>query len=229
MANLAIFPLDGANYDADFSVMEGVWNGRERVTLNLPPRDLAKGEVIRSRFLVMLTQEPVDGPEALFRLKEEYTRRGELVKSVTAGKLLAADYVLDFEAADGAAVWEPAPWTGRDLIPFRVHGLNPNWSALVVQGDKMEAAEIDDGVLYGLAGSPEVETVTAGHPVLADHADAIVEWGDVFRGTIRLRVHNPTEQAMDLKLKTNPAFKNLPQQQGAIRLLPGESRFLQLQ
>ncbi|MDD3155762.1 MAG: hypothetical protein PHS41_12940, partial [Victivallaceae bacterium] len=121
------------------------WNCRERLSVMLPETSWSKGETRKFTFVMQLVQSSVDSAKMLAALKSERLERGRAVSEVNAGMLKDSKFVIDFAAENGTAAWRHSGWRGRDPLPIRIAGLNPNWSALLVEDGTTHALPVDAG------------------------------------------------------------------------------------
>jgi len=159
---------------------------------------------------MQLTQTPVDTAPALAELKRERLERGATVTAVKQGTQNGSRFVLDFDADANAAAWSHAGWTGKDPLPLRIKGLNPNWSALLFTGKTAHALPLDnDGTaLFALPPGGATEIV-AGNPVTADDPGLAIDFAGVSERGVSLRLHNPGDKAKTFLVRSNPAFETV--------------------
>lgn len=188
-----------------------LWNCRERLSVRLPRRAWKKNETMRFAFLFQLTQQPVDSREALVARKRQLLERGNSIEHLRQGKLTGTMFSLDFTAQERAAAWRHAGWNGRDPLPIRIRGLNPNWSALASwNGRELHPLPVDDGGTgyFAQPSGPAAEAVF-GNPVLADDPELRIEFAGVSQRGVSLRLHNPGAAAKTFLIRSNPAFATL--------------------
>lgn len=199
------------------------WNCRERLSVYLPKRDLRAGETIRLRFLMQLTQSPVDSADALSRLKNERLRRAGMVQRMLLGTLNGTEYVLDFNADKGTAAWENGAWNAKDPLPVRIRGLNPNWSALSFRDAEYQAQAVhDDGIAFFTLPAGKAAKVICGHPILADDPELRIDFAGISERGVSMRLHNPEPKRKTFTVRSNQGFAGvIPPFEFQISLNPG--------
>jgi len=225
LASLVILPLDGQAYQVVFDNLPHAWNGRERLRIFQPGRDLRAGEVIRSRFLVMLYPHEIKKPGDLMRISAEYAARANTISKISAGKLIGTEYVLDLEAREDSVDFTAVTPRNADPVPLRVKGMNPNWSCGLWQNGRLELFSTVDGTLYAVLPPGTDGRIVAGHPLMSSVLSSI-EWNGLWQGGIRARVHNPSGTEIMVKFFTNPIMTGLPSYCGKIKMAAGESRWI---
>lgn len=210
-----------------------LWNCRERICIYLPPRDWKKGEAVRFAFLFGLTQQPLDSAEALGDMKHSLLDgRAALTGELRQGKRLDTPFVLDFQAENYAVAYRYNGWKGIDPVPVRIHGLNPNWSALAVTGSgELEPLPLDDDGtgMFALMPGAAADTVF-GNPVVADDPELRIEFAGVSERGASFRLHNPSAETRTFQLHSNPAFEPfIPAFQFSLTLNPGAGMWVTAQ
>ncbi len=186
------------------------WNCRERLTVLLPKSGWKKGEERKFSFVMQLTQTPVDTAPALAELKRERLERGATVTAVKQGTQNGSRFVLDFDADANAAAWSHAGWTGKDPLPLRIKGLNPNWSALLFTGKTAHALPLDnDGTALFALPSGDAAEIVAGNPATADDPGLAIDFAGISERGVSLRLHNPGDKAKTFLVRSNPAFETV--------------------
>ncbi len=225
-ADLVIIPLDKTPYTLDIDNLQQVWNGRERFQLMLQDRACKKGDIIRTRILVMLYSGKVDKPGDLTTIAADF--RKNTTVSLTTGELINKGYETRLKAKNFAASGKVKLLrTGRMPLPFRLDGINQNWTCAVEQNKQFKLAEPHDNILRTVL-SPETSSFTLGNPLTADDPALIIDWGGFHAGGVRFFAHNPLKKALTTTVRTNPAFKLLPQASAGLKLEPGQGQWFWL-
>ncbi len=204
------------------------WNCRERLSVMLPKRGWEKGETRRYSFIFQLLQTPVDSVQTLSSLKGDRLYRASAAGKVMQGVLAGSRFVLDFKAADRAAVWRHEGWIGRDPLPVRISGLNPNWSAVLACGSEINPLPVDE---YGTAMYSLDEkhpcNVAAGNPVVSDDPELRIEFAGISSHGVSMHLHNASNQRKTFRLRSNAAFHGvIPDFNFKISLNPGSGMWI---
>jgi hypothetical protein len=77
-----------------------------------------------------------------------------------------------------------------------------------------------------LEPTPKASKVIIGNPVITAQDFLRIEWGGIFKGGVRLHVHNPTGKAGIFNIRSNPAFEGIPQFDVNVELSAGTSNWL---
>jgi len=223
VANLLIIPLDNTPYSLDVDNLYGVWNGRERFQLKLDKRVFKKGEKIKTRILVMLYSGKVKAATDLNKIAADFKEAAKV--SMKSGKLESNIYETRIKAVNYAAngTIKMSSKIKRPLA-FRLEGINPNWTCALEQDDDFKLAESHENVLR-TALNPVDSNFALGNPLVADNTELLLEWGGRHVGGIRFFAHNPTKQEMSVVVKSNPAFKHIPEAFAKIKLSAGQSNW----
>jgi len=225
VGTLMVTPLDDHVYDAIFERLNK-GNAREAVTLSSAPGFIARGTVITNRFLVALHQDLVTNATDMVRLRERFTHPEQHVVSLIRGRLAGPGYPLHVQAEDDAVVMTVRTEDRHDPLPLVVSGLRDHHTALVVVGDTQRAAEVVEGVLrITLPPGLDETTVVVGHPLVADHKNVFVTWGDRVGDDLRFHVHHSAPTPVTFRMVSNPAFPVAPLD-AVWKLDPGESVWL---
>jgi len=256
----AVASADDANGFITFNRGEPIklrFAGRERyVYAALPAEGLAIAPGDRHRLELLTIQWPLDQPirdsDAVMAAIRYLEQPAGL--QVIRGKRIASQGLLEFDAADFAAeILIPAPpkEVPDMLLPTRVSGLNPRWSAglLQIEGENGKKYYSDGKLGYRALGvdergrvytplhvsqSPQTH-VRLGHPIVADGMQA----SDLFIQTTALRekrgdkpplwhisVNNPTDKPLNVTLRQAMELPGLSFPKTEMRLEPGEYRVL---
>lgn len=221
VANLLIIPLDKTPYTLKVDNLYKVWNGRERFRLELGKRAFKKGETIKTRILVMLYSGKVASAVDLTKIAADFKKASSVL--LKSGKLESSIYENRIQAINYAANGTFKMLRKVKMpLPFRLAGVNPNWTCAVEQGNKFKLAG-SYGKILRTVFSPVDSSFAFGNPLVADKVDLLLEWGGRHVGGIRFFAHNPTKQAMVAIVKSNPVFKSIPLVNTTIKLGAGQS------
>jgi hypothetical protein len=221
VANLVIIPLDNTQYVLDIDNLYQVWNGRERFQLRLPDREYKKGEKIKTRIVVMLYSGKVSAASDLDEIAADFKAPAEI--AVEKGKLESNVYETAIRAANYAASGSLKMLRKHKMpLPFKLAGVNPNWTCAVEQGGEFKLAEPRGGILRTVF-EPRDGSFALGNPLVADQAELRLEWGGRHAGGLRFFAHNPTGRTMTATVRSNPAFRHIPEGFAEIKLEAGKS------
>ena len=186
------------------------WNCRERLSIQLPARKWKKGEPVHFSFLIQLSRRPLNTDAALLMRKQEILQRGACVEKMWCGTRKHSFFILDLLAENYTAAWQHGGWSGNDPLPVRIHGLNPNWSAVATAGKEIAPLPVhEDGTgLFALPEGPACRAVF-GHPVLADDPLLQIEYAGLSERGISFHLHNPHAGPRTFRLRSNPMFEPL--------------------
>jgi hypothetical protein len=226
LASLAVFPLDNNTYQTWLDNVAKAWNVRERFRIGMEGRDIKKGEIIQTRFLVMLYPRAINRPEDLNTLRNLYVERSGMVSNVTTGAVQSTDYVIRLKADNGTAVFDAAVPSGTDPLPLLLDGMNPRWSCGLWQNGRMQTFSSLEQKMYALIKPGFSGKVAAGHPLTSSNPELVIEWEGIWQGGVRARLHNPLPREMEFEIRTSPFMPDMPDYQAKIKLSPGESIWL---
>jgi hypothetical protein len=102
--------------------------------------------------------------------------------------------------------------------------VNPNWSCAVEQNAEFKLAEAHGKVLRTVLDTAD-SSFALGNPLVSDNKELILEWGGRHLGGIRFFAHNPTKQTISALVKSNSAFKHIPETFAKIKLGAGQSHW----
>ncbi len=224
VANLLIVPLDNTAYKLEVGNFQKVWNARERFFLNLHNRAYRKGETVRTRILVMLYPGKIKKAEDLPEVAAKF-RKAAAVKLRT-GQVASRGYETKITAKNYAANGNLKMLKKRIMpLPFKLNGVNPNWSCAVEQIGKFKLAE-QRGKILRTVLNPENGPFSLGNPLISSKPDLVIEWGGIHARGIRFLAHNPSKNPVAATVKSNPAFSTIPPDAFAdIKLLAGQSKW----
>ncbi len=223
VANMVIIPLDNTEYTLDIDNLQNVWNGRERFQLKLKKRTFHKGEQIKLKFLIMLYSGKVTNPENIMNVADDFLKTINV--TLESGTVLAGKYETILKAENYSASGKVNILRKNIMpLPFRLDGVNPNWTCAVEQDEKFKLAEQRGHILRTVL-SPARSDFTLGNPLVADNEQVILEWGGVYAGGIRVFAHNPLKHSIKATVHSNPAFKHIPQISGTMNLNAGEGKW----
>lgn len=207
--------------------------GRGNITVYYRPNkaELAKGDTIYYTVAFAgasgetTTQEMLD-----FAAKFGISTPGTVgyQASVTRGKLLDNYMVLRLGSENGAAEVRIPRVTLPGFLPVSVEGLNDNWSVILLDKARpkpnFRALPIRDGRTFA-----QIDTCLSdsdlfiGHPLTANRPEVklLVSWQEP--GKWFVEAHNPTDQAIQTTLKTNPGWTVFAFQE-TMTLAPGSSQ-----
>jgi hypothetical protein len=223
VANLLIIPLDKTAYELDIDNLHGVWNGRERFQLKLDSRAFKKGDIVKTRILVMLYSGKVKTAADLLEVAANFNDACSV--ALTCGKLENGIYENRIAAENYAASGTVKMLRKNKMpLPFRLAGVNPNWSCAVEQNAEFKLAEAHGKVLRTVLDTAD-SSFALGNPLVSDNKELILEWGGRHLGGIRFFAHNPTKQTISALVKSNSAFKHIPETFAKIKLGAGQSHW----
>ena len=171
VANLLIVPLDKTAYELDIDNLHGVWNGRERFQLKLGSRAFKKGDKIKTRILVMLYSGKVKRAADLLEIAANF--KDSCSVALTCGKLENGIYENRIAAENyGASGTVKMLRKNKMPLPFRLAGVNPNWSCAVEQNAEFKLAEAHGKVLRTVL-NPADSSFALGNPLVSDNKELI--------------------------------------------------------
>ena len=221
VANMVIIPLDNTPYTLNIDMLNGVWNGRERFQLKLAKRGFKKGEMLKTRILLMLYSGKVKTDTDLLEIATDFKEAAQV--SLLSGKMKNNIYENRIQGENYAANGKIKMLRKNKMpLAFRLDGINPNWTCATAQGNSFKIAESYGKVLRTVL-KPVDSSFTLGNPIIADNKDLLLEWGGKHLDGIRFFAHNPTKQAINVMVKSNPAFKTIPETFAQIKLNAGQS------
>lgn len=196
------------------------------------------GTKLRARLLLVGMNKLVEDPAALAaRVAKDYGLAGAPAYTVEArqGEVLGTKYRLDLAASPERCF--VGAIAGLDKLPgnlgCRVSGLNDHWTAFFQEQDgkqlKTRILPVEQGTAYlTLRGADNAKEFFAGHPVVADNQDIVLnvarsqDWKRWL-----LEVHNPTDQSVTTWVRSSPHALGLKFAE-QLELKPGSSQFRDL-
>jgi hypothetical protein len=226
VGNMFVFPLDGGEMTAQMDNIKA-WNGREHMELCLRPREWRKGIAFEVSYLVLLHPEKVADANALLELRKYYLDTAGYLKNIISGKLNSSDYEISVSAVKDVFSANFNPIDRRNPIPLKIIGIKPNVVCLKsVDGQIEPIASSGEDIRTVLNPTEKASKVTIGNPVITAQDFLRIEWGGVFKGGVRLHVHNPTDKAGIFNIHSNPVFEGIPQFNVNVKLPAGSSNWL---
>jgi len=223
--NLVVIPLDATAYQAEFSNLKGVWNGREHVELTTPGRAFAAGETHRTAFLVLLWPGSITSPEQLRALVTRYTANAT-VTGLTPGTTVQTGYRIRMVGRHGAAATVATSVQRRDALPLTLDGVNPHWTCAVERDGVLRVAPSGGSLLHTVVEALDQPfRVAAGNLLTADDPDLVIEWGSRAPGVVYFYAHNPRATSLATTVRTNPIFSSLVDAAVSVSLAPGQGRW----
>jgi hypothetical protein len=133
------------------------------------------------------------------------------LQSVAGGTLSPAPVIATIDTTPTAVVTFATRRDSDDgiCLPVRLKGLNPNWQAIYTRNDSKRwryFGQLDGYRYFSLNTSQSAYTVKAGHPLLADQDEIRIALDDPRGAQSEFEVYNPTAAAMNVTIRTNPAF-----------------------
>jgi len=224
IGNLFVASCDASAKRVAFSRNEDGRIARERMTVFLPPRAFAQGEVVAFRHLVFLAPGE-------FRSVAELRDLQSRVLSPVSALLLRSGTVVGTgpdivcQAGEGHAAGGSfhAKWPPCGPIPLEVRGVRPAWPLALEDASGLRLLGTCSDALHTVLPSATTGVVffTAGNLLLADNPDIRIEADTVSKKRIRFLVHNPTPAALTCDIRANTAFTHVPAFQKRVTLAPG--------
>lgn len=220
--NMLFIALDGQPRTLLFSNMQNIWNGRERLQVNVPIKGFNTGEKLSLRYLVMLHPGLIKSESELAKICKAIT--GIDFTPLQGNIDEQCLYAIRLAAVNKAVSGRLNKINGKNPVPLIVRGLDDNKSSAIMINGKMRIIASEGGRLRTVIG--ETGSFVAGDLFLSDSVNLIAEYGDMHGGQLRLKVHNPLPYKLKTHVKANPAFKNLVPFDIELELAPGEVRWL---
>jgi len=223
--NIVVIPLGKTHLDAAFTNLEGVWNGREHVELELPGRAFAAGETQRSAYLVMLWPGSITSPDQLLPLAARYTDSAA-VTDLSPDATAQSGYRVRLAGRHGAAATLTMTVPRRDPLPLSVDGVNARWTCGLEVDGTMRLAPSGKDPMHTVVDAPgQVCRVAVGNLLTADHPGLVVDWGARGPAGLHFYAHNPLSETITTTVRSNPVFDSLPEVATDVSLVPGEGRW----
>jgi hypothetical protein len=220
-----VIPLDNKSYDAVFSNLKGVWNGRENVKLETPGRAFVAGEQQRTSFLVMLWPGEIKSPDQLQSLADSYTSNTTATK-LASGVKAKRVYRIQLAGKYGADATIVSSEQRYDPVPLVVHGVNARWTCGVEIDGSFRMAPSGISPMHTVIDLPQRPCrVVAGNILTADNNDLVIDLGAHGKKEIYFYAHNPTTKTLTTTVRSNSIFKTIPKISLQISLAPGEGRW----
>jgi len=223
IGNLFVASCDASDKRVAFSCNEGGRIARERMTVFLPPRAFAQGEVVTNRCLVFLAPGEFRSVKAVQALQSRVLSPVSDLR-LRSGTVVRIGSDLVCEAGDEHAVSGTFSMTHNPCgpLPLEVRGVRPGWPLALEEASGLRllgaCADTLRTVLTSADGSV---TFTAGNLLLADTPDVRIEVDAVSKKRVRYLVHNPTSAALTCHVRANPAFLAVPAFLKRVTLAPG--------
>jgi len=227
---LGFYPLDR---DMAFVLEhDGRYNWQLRLGLKPAGRLVKAGTSFSARFVIARTDQGYSKEQAracLDNVRREFglgERQPAFVIKPSAGTIKGQQFLQEVEVERGGfrgTLYSPIlSWP---CIPLVITGLNDNWDA-AVYGDnevRLRRIPVRDGAGYASLDPirADCREIWAGHPVLCNQPEARVLVLENGPAVCEVQVHNPTDQAMSVRLRPCPSARDL-------RIVPDFSRSLRV-
>ncbi|MDY6913560.1 MAG: hypothetical protein SVT52_03780 [Planctomycetota bacterium] len=184
-----------------------------QVGYDWPGKTLAKGDELKSRFLLVLGNGLARDDSEIWKVQEAYGLGGSAAAYRTKldrGKIISNRYPLVLEAEDYGLSGKIAPADLPNELAVMVKGLNSNWDAGVVdgRGEGIRRVGILDGAAYLTIDTSKGCEFRAGNLLVCDNREIRLTLIDVKAGRIRFEAHNPTDKEAAITV-TSPFFAEL--------------------
>jgi len=218
----AVFAFEKAH----FSIYEAFGTPQLCIGDDIEGGRIAKGSLIRRRYLFVLTAGGKADKELFARIHDRYGFDGEPAYEVSVrhGELLEAVYAPRLRACDFYVLCNITKADLPNALGLRVEDLNENWDAGIYDLNEkklLKHVAVYNGAGYLVLDVGRPRDVFIGNLLVADKPEVRINVLEFGPKGIRAVVHNPAETEIAAVVKPAPGLPGLRAVQKRLKLAPG--------